>query len=1740
GPIPQVTYTISDGTNTANSTLDLSVTAVNDAPVATDDTSSTDPGISVIINVLPNDSDLDGDVLTVSSIISQPANGLATINGDGTITYTPNAGFSTGTDVFVYQVCDGNGLCDTATVAVTVPKSFLSPVANPDVNSTLEDVTLTVTTANGLLNNDTDANPGETLSVVSFQINGTTYNPGDTANLAEGMLTINVDGSYTFIPTPNYNGSLPIVDYTISDGTPTANTSSTLTITVSGVNDVPVANPDTNTVIEDTQLNVSSANGILKNDTDVDGTPLTVLEFTINGTDYPAGTTASLAEGSLTINSDGSYVFNPALDYLGPVPQVIYMISDGALTATSTLDISVTGVNDAPVAVNDSGNTTSEDFPITISTITGNDTDDTSVDASTIILIDPTNPGNTGNSTTPLVIVGVGTYSVDALGNVIFTPDPNYNGPANVNYTVKDNEGVTSNIATVEILVTAVNDAPQAVVDVNTTLEDTPLVVNAANGVLSNDSDVEGTPLTVLEFTINGTDYPAGTTASLAEGSLIINSDGSYVFNPSLDYTGVVPQVTYTVSDGIDNSTSTLDITVTGVNDAPVAVNDAVTTVQNTPTTVVTIGANDTDTDGTIEPSTIILIDPNNPGNTGNSTTPLVIVGVGTYSVDAAGNVTFTPVPEFTGVAEINYTIEDNLGATSNEGTISVTVQPDNDGDGIIDSVDLDDDNDGVPDTVENGGTDPLADSDNDGIPDYKDVDHIITDANNDGIDDNFDQDGDGIIDQFDVDGDGDGIPDVVEAGGTDANGDGIVDGFTDANNDGLDDTIAVTPLPTEDIDGDGVPNYLDIDSDNDGIIDNIEAQNPINYIAPAGTDTDSDGIDDAYDIDCAPCGSVTGVPVNNPVNSDVDPIPNYLDLDSDNDGIVDNIEWQTTSGYISPGADTDGNGLSDNYETSPGSGIPIRLPLNTDGTDVPDYVDTDSDGDGLLDTIEVYDTDADNIAEIVASGNDTDNDGIDDAFDLNPNGPTDINAASNNNQDVTTFPNDQDPGTAEVDFRDKVTFGILIDTDGDGITDDIDIDDDNDGIIDVVESLGFEPSAIANDASCILPNVSFKNPIYVAGTGVAGSGSIGAKYRFENVIDVTGFGGSGGILDAIVEITDIQGGASLISIDNSTTGNSDAWQPEFTVPTPTGNKAEMAFKVVLVNDNTNTQYNISRFSGVIYDIDGANARESVILSRPGLYAVDNETLLTVSDNPATGLVTFLGPDDTYSGVDLSPKLAAFFGYYNSASFNIRFSAELLSATSNTNLGSVLFSGCAINGLFEGNTTSNSPSQTNGVSENSGPGTFPVFTVNDGIDSDGDGISDDKDIDSDNDGIPDNVEAQTTAGYVEPNPPTADADNDGLIDAYDNNAVISGLSPVDSDGDFLPDYLDSDSDNDGLNDTTEAGFTLAIVNNDADLDGLLDAYDNVQTLGTLFDVNDDQDNGALDLPNLDNMATPEVDFREIKDNDGDGVADNVDLDDDNDGIPDTVEQDGIPDRDTDNDGVPDHLDLDADGDGVYDVTESGSGATDSNNDGIIDNSEFGSGDNGLFDGVETSPESGITTTDPKDTDMDGLPDFQDVDDDNDGIPTEDEDVVTIDGDPTNDDSDNDGIPNYLDADDDDDGVLTADEDNNNNGDFNDDDDNNDNIPDYLDPLDTDNDGIPDSEDPDDDNDGNPDGTDPNPLLVKVADDSLTVVEGTTGVVNILSNDDYIPGANTTIGDAGTGTAQGVIIFDPLTGEMSYT
>lgn len=337
----------------------------------------------------------------------------------------------------------------------------------------------------------------------------------------------------------------------------------------------------------------------------------------------------------------------------------------------------------------------------------------------------------------------------------------------------------------------------------------------------------------------------------------------------------------------------------------------------------------------------------------------------------------------------------------------------DKDLDGIPNHLDLDSDNDGIPDTVESFG----VDANGDGVIDnYSDTDNDgfsqNVDANNSGVAGSstglgaIDTDGDGIPNYLDLDSDNDGIPDTVEAFGTDSNNDGKVDGFTDTdfdgfsqnvdgdmNNDGSTDNVGGPLLksgadlnndgradswPNKNMDGDLKTNPYDLDSDNDGITDVKEAQ---------FTDANWDGrIDGAintngWNTGIAALGSLT-LP-----NTDGTGKANPYDIDSDDDGIPDNVEAMTTNGYQLPGTvDTDNDGIIDTYDNFVGFGGDGIHPVDTDGDSIPDYLDSDTDSDGIIDRIEGNDLNLNGSADdnVTLTGIDTDGDGLDDRFDAN------------------------------------------------------------------------------------------------------------------------------------------------------------------------------------------------------------------------------------------------------------------------------------------------------------------------------------------------------------------------------------------------------------------------------------------------------------------------------------------------------------------------------------------------------------------------------------------------------------------------------------------------------------------------------------------------------------------------------------------------------------------------------------
>jgi hypothetical protein len=374
-------------------------------------------------------------------------------------------------------------------------------------------------------------------------------------------------------------------------------------------------------------------------------------------------------------------------------------------------------------------------------------------------------------------------------------------------------------------------------------------------------------------------------------------------------------------------------------------------------------------------------------------------------------------------------------------------------------SCDIDMDKDGITNTAESGGVDPIYDDDFDGLENYRDPDYPgFIDSNSDGINDNFDSDLDGKPNFLDRDSDNDGIPDVVEAGGVDTDGDGAIDNYTDTDNDGLSQNVDAnntgatgsgTGLSLPDLDGDGVANYVDLDSDNDGIPDVTEVfgtDNNHDGKIDGFTDANGNGFSDNVE------GSTnallkTGADINNDgkadsypnKNMDADSKANPYDLDSDGDGITDVKE----AGFT----DADNNGRVDGSVNSKGwnsaiasSGV-LNLP-NTDTRGPVNVYDIDSDDDGIPDNIEGLPT----AAYALPSGTDTDGDGIDNSYDnfagFGGNGIPPVDTDGDGTPDYMDSDTDGD-GTLDIyegnDFNNngKIDDGVVLtglDTDGDGL----------------------------------------------------------------------------------------------------------------------------------------------------------------------------------------------------------------------------------------------------------------------------------------------------------------------------------------------------------------------------------------------------------------------------------------------------------------------------------------------------------------------------------------------------------------------------------------------------------------------------------------------------------------------------------------------------------------------------------
>ncbi|NEP50516.1 MAG: tandem-95 repeat protein [Moorea sp. SIO3C2] len=654
-------------------------------PTAVDDTATTDQNTAVEINVLANDSDPEGDPLTVT-IDQQGGNGTATVNADGTITYTPNGDF-TGTDTFTYQLSDGINAPVTATVSVDITEGNQPPVAGDDTASTELNTPVTI----DVLANDSDPE-GDALNVAIDQQGG------------NGTAVVNQDGTISYTPNDGFTGTDSFT-YQIDDGTNPAVTA-TVDVDVTNVNESPVAGDDT----ASTELNTAVNIDVLANDTDAEGDALNVA------IDQQGG------NGTAEVNQDGTITYTPVDGFTG-ADSFTYQIDDGVnAPVTATVNVDVTAVNESPVAADDTA-TTALNTAVDINVL-ANDTDPegdaltvtldqqgangtavvnqdgtitytpnadfTGTDTITYQLSDGINDpvtatinvdvtGNVnGNSpiatddtatTAPNTAVDInvlandidpegdpltvtldqqganGTAVVNQDGTITYTPVDGFTGTDSFTYQIDDgNSPPATATVNVNVDVTTVNQSPVAADDSATTAENTAVNIN----VLANDSDPEGDALNVAINQQGG------------NGTAVVNQDGTITYTPNDAFSGA-DSFTYQIDDGSNPAvTATVNVDVTAANDSPVAVDDTAATVENTAVNI-NVLANDSDPEGDA-----LNVAINQQG------------GNGTAVANQDGTITYTPNDAFSGADSFTYQINDgsNPAVTA---TVNVDVTAAND-----------------------------------------------------------------------------------------------------------------------------------------------------------------------------------------------------------------------------------------------------------------------------------------------------------------------------------------------------------------------------------------------------------------------------------------------------------------------------------------------------------------------------------------------------------------------------------------------------------------------------------------------------------------------------------------------------------------------------------------------------------------------------------------------------------------------------------------------------------------------------------------------------------------------------------------------------------------------------------------------------------------------------------------------------------------------------------------------------
>ena len=520
-----VTVTVIDGNGGSDSqTFVWNVS--NPGPDAVNDGFTTDEDVAVSGSVATNDSDPDGDDLTYSKL-TDPANGTLTFDSDGNFTYDSDDNFS-GVDSFTYLVTDADGATSTATVTISVGDVNDPPtVAVPLVDQS---------------HNDGDS--------INLDLSGHFHDiEGDALSFsATGLppgLSIDTDGRITgSIDADASVGGPYVVEVTVNDNQGGIVTDS-FEWQIS--NPTPIAVQDSFETDEDTPLHDSVAG----NDSDPDGDDLTFTKLT------------DPSHGSVTWNTDGSFVYTPNSNFHGTDSFTYEVRDSNGATSTATVNITVHSVNDAPIVTSPIGDQSNSDDEAVSFDVSGNFADI----ESTHLTFDASNlpPGLSIDSTTGIIS---GTINSDASTL----------GPFSVVVTAEDQDGAVTS-TTFNWVVD--NPGPTANADSQSTGENTSVSGNVfADNGSGIDHDIDGDTITVVA--IGGSHSVVGQpVAGIGGGTFTIDSNGNYTFDPGTDFDNLAvgesatSSITYTISDGQGGfDSATITITIDGKNDSPRAYGD--------------------------------------------------------------------------------------------------------------------------------------------------------------------------------------------------------------------------------------------------------------------------------------------------------------------------------------------------------------------------------------------------------------------------------------------------------------------------------------------------------------------------------------------------------------------------------------------------------------------------------------------------------------------------------------------------------------------------------------------------------------------------------------------------------------------------------------------------------------------------------------------------------------------------------------------------------------------------------------------------------------------------------------------------------------------------------------------------------------------------------------------------------------------------------------------------------------